>query len=71
MRYILNLTCVLRSEEMWEPLTERRTEMDSQLGKCDKLVMVSLGGGEIHAVAEVGSFRQIDMLGAAKVMTET
>ena len=45
--------------------------MDSQLGKCDKLVMVSLGGGEIHAVAEVGSFRQIDMLGAAKVMTET
>ena len=40
--------------------------MDWQLGKLGKmaLVMVSLGGGEIFAVAEVGDFRQINMLGA-------
>ena len=54
-------TACLRSEKMWDQwdwLTDSWTEMDSQLGKRNKLVMASLGVGEILGVAEVSGFRR-------------
>ena len=44
--------------DQWDWLTDSWTEMDSQQGKRNKLVMASLGVGEILGVAEVSGFRR-------------
>ena len=51
---------------MWDPLTDRWTERAPLQERRGKLGLVSLGGGEILAVAGVSGFRQTDMLGADK-----
>ena len=51
---------------MWDPLTDRWTERAPLQERRGKLGLVSLGGGEILAVAGVSGFRKTDMLGAVK-----
>ena len=55
---------------MWDPLTDRWTERAPLQERRGKLGLVSLGGGEILAVAGVSGFRQTDMLGKDKYHAE-